>query len=94
MAFLCPKGKKKNRLSQSSYKNVIFAETPVVNRYQFKSISSIPKNPKYFTEAYTDAKKVLVETFFGPPKVGVYSPSVQRTLFLMAQAVLNRLNSI
>lgn len=35
-------------------------------------------------------KKVLVDTFFGPPKEGVYSPSVQRTLYEMAEAVLGR----
>jgi len=36
-------------------------------------------------------KKVLADTFFGPPDKGVYSPSVQNTLYLMAKATLNRL---
>ena len=35
-------------------------------------------------------KKDLVDTFYGPPKEGVYSPSVQNTLYLMAKSVLNR----
>lgn len=38
-----------------------------------------------------DVKKVLVGTFFGPTKGGVYSPSVQSTLYDMAKAVLARL---
>lgn len=38
-------------------------------------------------------KKVLVDTFFGHPKEGVYSPSVQSTLYYMAKAVLGRYNS-
>jgi len=37
-----------------------------------------------------DVKKVLMDTFFGPPETGVYSPSVQRTLYLMGSAVLKR----
>jgi len=36
-------------------------------------------------------KTVLADTFFGPPNTGVYSPSVQNTLYLMAKATLNRL---
>lgn len=59
-------------------------------RYSYESISSIPQKPHYFTERYLDVKKVLVDTFFGPPKEGVYSASVQRTLYLMAKSVLNR----
>ncbi|GAV64088.1 Uricase domain-containing protein [Cephalotus follicularis] len=59
-------------------------------RYSYDSISSIPRNPFYFTERYLDVKKVLLETFFGPPKEGVYSASVQSTLYDMAKAVLNR----
>ncbi|KAL5976490.1 hypothetical protein ACLOJK_020823 [Asimina triloba] len=39
-------------------------------------------------------KKVLIDTFFGAPKKGVYSPSVQNTLYLMAKAVLNRFPDI
>lgn len=42
-------------------------------------------------EKYMDVKKVLIDTFFGPTKGGVYSPSVQSTLYDMAKAVLARL---
>ena len=59
-------------------------------RYSYESLSSVPQKPHYFTERYLDVKKVLVETFYGPPKEGVYSPSVQNTLYLMAKSVLNR----
>jgi hypothetical protein len=59
-------------------------------RYSYESLSSIPQKPYYFTERYLDVKKVLVDTFYGPPKEGVYSPSVQNTLYLMAKSVLNR----
>lgn len=38
-----------------------------------------------------EVKKVLADTFFGPPKEGVYSPSVQATLYDMAKAVLDGL---
>lgn len=59
-------------------------------RYSYESLSSVPQKPHYFTERYLDVKKVLVDTFYGPPKEGVYSPSVQNTLYLMAKSVLNR----
>ena len=59
-------------------------------RYPFESLSGIPLQPLYFTEKYLDVKKVLAETFFGPPRGGVYSPSVQSTLYQMAKNVLNR----
>ncbi|GKV50046.1 hypothetical protein SLEP1_g56760 [Rubroshorea leprosula] len=49
-------------------------------RYSYESISSIPQKPFYFNERSLDVKKVLMEAFFGPPKEGVYSPSVQSTL--------------
>ncbi|KAL4568548.1 hypothetical protein LXL04_024162 [Taraxacum kok-saghyz] len=39
---------------------------------------------------YLDVKKVLVDSFFGPPKQGVYSPSIQATLYDMAKVVLAR----
>ncbi|XP_023541764.1 uricase-2 isozyme 2 [Cucurbita pepo subsp. pepo] len=63
-------------------------------RYSFESMSSIPKQQCYFTETYLDVKKVLVDTFFGPPKEGVYSPSVQYTLYEMANNVLSRFHVI
>ncbi|QHO53962.1 Uricase-2 isozyme [Arachis hypogaea] len=63
-------------------------------RYSYESLSSVPQKPLYFMERYGDVKRVLLETFFGPPNVGVYSPSVQSTLYQMARATLNRFPDI
>lgn len=63
-------------------------------RYSYESIHSIPQKPLYFTERYLDVKKALMDTFFGSPKEGVYSPSVQSTLYQMAKAVLSRFHDI
>lgn len=63
-------------------------------KYSYESVSSIPQKPLYFNDQYLNVKKVLSETFFGPPEEGVYSASVQRTLFQMAKAVLNRFADI
>ncbi|KAK1299745.1 Uricase [Acorus calamus] len=63
-------------------------------RYTFDSLSMIPGKPYCFTERYLNVKKVLVDTFFGPLKEGVYSPSVQNTLYLMAEAVLKRFSDV
>lgn len=60
-------------------------------RYSLTHISDLPAKQFCFTERYLGMKKVLADTFFGPPMEGVYSPSVQNTLYLMAKVVLNRL---
>ncbi|XP_068343377.1 uricase-2-like isoform X3 [Pyrus communis] len=57
-------------------------------KYQYESIFSIPQKSMYFNERYLSVKKALADTFYGPPKEGVYSPSVQSTLFHMAKTVL------
>lgn len=62
----------------------------MVDRYSYESVASIPKKELYFSEKFMEVKKVLMDTFFGPPETGVYSPSVQRTLYLMGSAVLRR----
>ncbi|KAI3925700.1 hypothetical protein MKW92_049882 [Papaver armeniacum] len=59
-------------------------------KYVFESLSNIPVKSPYFTEKYLDVNKVMLETFFGPPKEGVYSASVQKTLYQMARVVLSR----
>lgn len=46
--------------------------------------------PEDYGRAYEGVKELLSSSFFGPPKGGVFSPSVQSTLYLMAQAVLDR----
>ncbi|KAJ7547511.1 hypothetical protein O6H91_08G088900 [Diphasiastrum complanatum] len=47
-----------------------------------------------YNKIYSEVLNTLVKTFFGPPTIGVYSPSVQNTLFLMAQEVLRRFSEI
>ncbi|MBA0600791.1 hypothetical protein Gorai_003990 [Gossypium raimondii] len=64
------------------------------SRYSYESVSSIPQKSLYFNEQYLNVKKVLVDTFFGPPERGVYSASVQSTLLQMAKAVLGRFGDI
>ncbi|CAI5463231.1 unnamed protein product [Closterium sp. Yama58-4] len=51
---------------------------------------SYSRDPPCFNAAYSAAKAALTDTFFGPPQGGVYSPSVQRTLYLMGEEVLSR----
>jgi urate oxidase len=46
--------------------------------------------PAHYDEAYAAAKTALGKAFWGPPKSGVYSPSVQYTLFQMGKLVLDR----
>ena len=65
-----------------------------VSRYPFEHVSQLPSKPFCFTQRYQDVKRVLTETFFGPADVGVYSPSVQNTLYLMAKEVLTRFVSL
>ncbi|KMZ61099.1 Factor independent urate hydroxylase [Zostera marina] len=62
--------------------------------YELRHLSDVSSKPFCFTKKYLDVKKVLVDTFFGPAKDGVYSPSVQNTLYQMAKAVLNRFPEI
>lgn len=63
-------------------------------RYELRHLSDVSSKPFCFNKKYLDVKKVLVDTFFGPPKDGVYSPSVQYTLYQMAKVVLNRFPEI
>ncbi|KAE8655646.1 Uricase-2 isozyme 1 [Hibiscus syriacus] len=63
-------------------------------RYSYESVSSIPQELLYFNDQYFNVKKVLVDTFFGPPVGGVYSASVQSTLLQMEKAVLSRFTDI
>ena len=73
---------------------IVATEVTAWWRYPFEHISQLPSKPFCFTQRYQDVKKVLADTFFGPPEVGVYSPSVQNTLYLMAREVLTRFPDI
>ncbi|GJN17068.1 hypothetical protein PR202_gb04107 [Eleusine coracana subsp. coracana] len=65
-----------------------------IQGYSLLKTTQLPSKPFCFTQRYQDVKKVLAQTFFGPPDVGVYSPSVQNTLYLMAKEVLSRFPDI
>lgn len=80
----------KNTILPETRERMLATEVSVSWRYPFESLASIPVKPLYFTKMYLDVKKVLAETFFGPPNEGVYSPSVQATLYQMGKAVLGR----
>lgn len=43
---------------------------------------------KEYNKAYEAAKAAIISKFFGPPTKGVYSPSVQYTLYQMALEML------
>ncbi|CAD6235772.1 unnamed protein product [Miscanthus lutarioriparius] len=73
---------------------IVATEVTAWWRYPFEHVSQLPSKPFCFTQRYQDVKKVLAETFFGPADVGVYSPSVQNTLYLMAKEVLTRFPDI
>ena len=50
--------------------------------------------PRDFCVAYSAARTGLLEAFYGPAKKGVYSPSVQYTLYQMAQGAMDRVPQI
>jgi len=55
------------------------------------SYSSKPAN---YQKHWEGVKTVIMDTFYGPSHTGVFSPSVQYTLFQMAKNVITRyLNS-
>lgn len=47
-----------------------------------------------YSAAYEGVKAAMVEAFFGPSKGGVYSPSVQYTLFEMARMAIDRVAEV
>ncbi|CAI8601987.1 unnamed protein product [Vicia faba] len=73
---------------------MLATEITALWRYSYESVYDVPQEPFYFTDKYLAVKRVLLDTFFGPPKEGVYSPSVQSTLYQMANATLNRFPDI
>lgn len=83
-----------NTILPETRERMLATEVSASWRYHFESLSSVSNQPFGFTEKYLDVKKVLTDTFFGPPKEGVYSPSVQATLYYMAKTVLGRFPDI
>lgn len=50
--------------------------------------------PVDFDKNFSLVKNIFLETFFGDCKEGVYSPSVQHTLYLMARAAIEQIDEI
>ncbi|KAD7479882.1 hypothetical protein E3N88_03018 [Mikania micrantha] len=75
-----------NTILPETRERMLATEVSASWRYQFESLSSISNQPLLFTEKHLDVKRVLINPFCGPPKEGVYSPSVQATLYHMAKA--------
>lgn len=46
--------------------------------------------PSCYDAAYAAAKGAIMDAYYGPPKSGVYSPSVQYTLHQMASTLMDR----
>ena len=46
--------------------------------------------PRCYDAAYAAVKQAFCEAFYGPPRQGVFSPSVQYTLYRMGQGAIAR----
>lgn len=57
--------------------------------YQFDTIRGVD-----FNKCWDFAKNTILEEFAGPPQSGVYSPSVQNTLYKAEQTILNSIPQI
>ncbi|KAK4480437.1 hypothetical protein RD792_013510 [Penstemon davidsonii] len=80
----------KNTMLPETRERMLATEVAAKWRYAFETLPA----SNYFMERYMDVKKVLINTFFGPAKGGVYSPSVQSTLYHMAKDVLARVPDV
>ncbi|KAI5069504.1 hypothetical protein GOP47_0015805 [Adiantum capillus-veneris] len=65
---------------------ILATEVRAVWRYRSK--------PSCYNKAFETVRNKLMDVFFGPPVSGVYSPSVQNTLYLMGERVMQRLPEI
>ena len=50
--------------------------------------------PSCYDAAFNAAKQAIIDLCFGPPQSGVYSPSVQYTVYHMGTAVLERVPQV
>lgn len=59
-----------------------------------RSIWSYSKKPASYEEAYQTVKSALMSKFYGPIRGGVYSPSVQNTLYAMGKEALLKVREV
>ena len=85
------------KTTQSGYEGFLKDEFTVLpessDRVLATSITSTWKYtaaPPCYDAAFAAAKQAIMDLFYGPPKAGVYSPSVQYTMWEMGTAMLQR----
>ncbi|EIE26572.1 urate oxidase II [Coccomyxa subellipsoidea C-169] len=90
------KGYKVLKTTQSGYEGYLHDQYTLLpetrDRIMATSIAATWKysGPVNYDAAYAAVKEALQTAFWGPPKSGVYSPSVQYTLFQMGKLALAR----
>eukprot|EP00884_Botryococcus_braunii_P007575 jgi/Botrbrau1/16819/Bobra.150_2s0046.1 len=89
------------KTTQSGYEGFLhdrFTRLPDVNdRIVASSVTATwkySKVPPNYDEAFKQVEDALRDQFFGPPDKGVYSPSVQYTLFQMGKAAIDRVPEV
>ena len=55
---------------------------------ELSALCRYSKGVRDYNKAYEAAKAAIISKFYGPPTKGVYSPSVQYTLYQMAVEML------
>lgn len=47
-----------------------------------------------FDEVYENVKDCILDKFAGPPETGIFSPSVQNTLYLAEKMILDKVSQV
>ncbi|RZF42172.1 hypothetical protein LSTR_LSTR004321 [Laodelphax striatellus] len=63
--------------------------TVVDSSWEYSEINTVD-----YDRAWTTVKDCILEKFAGPPKEGIYSPSVQNTLYLAERLILDKLPEV
>ncbi|KAK9805934.1 hypothetical protein WJX73_006434 [Symbiochloris irregularis] len=90
------KGLKVLKTTQSGYEDFLKDKYTILKDTKERIVAtSITASWRYsgsvaYDAAYETTKSALSDAFFGPAQTGVYSPSVQYTLFQMAKEALKR----
>jgi urate oxidase len=87
------------KTTQSAFKNFVqdkFTSLPemedrifctvVYSKWTYKHVRGLD-----FTQAWKTTKEAILDTFTGPPRKGVYSPSVQQTLYEAHKMALSKI---
>lgn len=63
--------------------------TVVTATWDFSTASGVD-----FDSVWRTVKNCILENFAGPPETGIYSPSVQNTLYLTERGVLSKVEQV